>query len=456
MIEGSKSAVQEDKKLSKRLKIVPELIPLPLWGKSLATVAYYDIKAREIWKKIRVSVFSAAHEHCEVCGSRAEVVHEVWEYDDLRNVQKLVGFKALCQMCNLVVHLGFANVHGVNNVAIEHLCKVNGITSEEAKTLIQASFEEWRRRSFRSWEQDLSWLVENAQSYRITKEEATYLVVKFQELMKKESTNIEALAEVPLVGSQRAKALWKAGIRSIPQLSEVKADDLASNAVLREWARRDTCFFRQLPMIINYAKAIVSGRPIIVGKDLELERLLNGDYCFIDLEYDPSQPFVFIAGVMEKNGAVWQNFAESEKEEGWLIKELVRKIEGKVVITYAGKAADLPILKRSGEKHKVYIPKLVHIDLFYDVILTYRPEKQRIYLPLKPLTEKSVAWFFGYREPENLIISDGFEALIYFREYLRKHDQQIKQELLRYNRADLDRAKLVFEKIISLFQGAEY
>lgn len=196
MIRKNEDNLRENREFPRKLKIVPELVPSPLWDRSLATIARHDAKAKKIWEKIRKVVFSAANWRCEVCGSKAKVVHEVWEYDDLRNIQKLVGFKALCNMCNLATHLGLASVRGLDKEALEHLCRVNEITVEEVKSLIQDSFEIWRKRNAFDWEQDLSWLIENAQNYQITREDAIYLISKLQELMKKKDSSLLNFFEI--------------------------------------------------------------------------------------------------------------------------------------------------------------------------------------------------------------------------------------------------------------------
>ena len=82
----------------------------------------------------------------------------MWEYDDERRVQRLLGLMALCHRCHEVKHIGLAGVRGRREQAMRHLARVNGWSREDAELYVEAAFELWDRRSLYEWTLDISWL----------------------------------------------------------------------------------------------------------------------------------------------------------------------------------------------------------------------------------------------------------------------------------------------------------
>ena len=79
------------------------------------------------------------------------VCHEVWQYNDGARTANLSGFAILCPDCNLVHHIGFANVNGLHDRAIRHMAKTNHISIDKAEMIVDNCFAEWLRRSQRFW-----------------------------------------------------------------------------------------------------------------------------------------------------------------------------------------------------------------------------------------------------------------------------------------------------------------
>jgi hypothetical protein len=77
--------------------------------------------------------------------------HEVWAYDDVDHVQSLVRVIAICPRCHLVKHIGHAQIEGKLDEAVAHMRKVNGWTSDQAKTHIREAFNKWQERSKYPW-----------------------------------------------------------------------------------------------------------------------------------------------------------------------------------------------------------------------------------------------------------------------------------------------------------------
>jgi hypothetical protein len=122
-----------------KLKLTPDLVPKPLWGKN----AHQLFGRRALWKKIRSETLEAAHHACEVCslvpspihGDRL-TCHEVWHYDEKRCVATLTGLRIHCTKCDSAVHMGMAARYGGQDMAIAQLCKVNGSARRKRKSFL--------------------------------------------------------------------------------------------------------------------------------------------------------------------------------------------------------------------------------------------------------------------------------------------------------------------------------
>lgn len=441
-------------RLKRRLvKLNIQLVPSPLWGKSLARLASKSPKWNEIWRKIRQFELQRTGNRCEVCGSElAGVCHEEWEYDDTKHIQRLIGFRVLCSLCNLIAHMGYASVKGLSNDAFQHFIEVSNLSREEALLVIDEAFRKWAERFQRvDWKQDLSWLRENAARYGCTPEHFEGLEEELARLEWREGYSApEALSlnDVPLIGPVRARILKKLGIESLTQLASQDPKDLFLQVSEKGFKRALPP--TQLSLAIHYARAVIERKAIVIGS-MPILSSPPSDLYFLDLEYDPSLPFIFIIGVMDEEGNVKQWFIESKQEEGRALKEFVRESVGRTYLAYSGRTADFPVLIKCLSKHgmSTQVP-FNFIDLFWEIIEPRKVEVQKIFLPLKIRTEKTVAEFFGFRQREDVYIKDGLQALIEYRKYLKTKSPQVKVQLLLYNEEDLKRAKLIYDKLKTL------
>jgi hypothetical protein len=136
------------------LKLEPQLVPRPLWGKSAAKLFKY----RAVWKKIRRDALQKANGACEVCRHVPNELygdplncHEVWKYDDRLRTATLNAFRIHCVKCDSAAHIGMAITYGAGEAAIAQLAKVNGIHTEDAKALVGRATSIWRVRSKKEW-----------------------------------------------------------------------------------------------------------------------------------------------------------------------------------------------------------------------------------------------------------------------------------------------------------------
>ncbi len=137
-------------------KLEIELVPQPLWGMSL-----HKLLPRRKWDEIRSKVIERQSHKCGVCGMGDRLLcHEIWEYDDNNCVQKLVGFIALCNMCNFVKHIGMAGVlvqEGKVNFedVVKHYMRVNQSTRETFEEDYKEAGNLWSERSQYAWTQEI-------------------------------------------------------------------------------------------------------------------------------------------------------------------------------------------------------------------------------------------------------------------------------------------------------------
>lgn len=134
-----------------------ELVPATSWFTNLRSLVSSDQ-----WDQLRKATYRAASQRCEICGGRGPKwpveCHEIWEYDDQKRVQRLIGLIALCPNCHQVKHFGLARVQGQQEIAGRWLMEVNGWTRRQAYDHVQAAFALWEKRSQKQWEVDISWL----------------------------------------------------------------------------------------------------------------------------------------------------------------------------------------------------------------------------------------------------------------------------------------------------------
>ena len=143
-----------------RLEI--ELVPSTVWFSSL-----YRLLPKNEWYRLKDNVYAEEGRKCYICGSGQGrfSLHEFWEYDDDKHIQKLSGLHHLCNLCHKIKHIGFwchtadgklkLKQEGLDREdLIKHFCRVNNCTKEEFLKHEDKAFEVWRERSEYQWKQD--------------------------------------------------------------------------------------------------------------------------------------------------------------------------------------------------------------------------------------------------------------------------------------------------------------
>ncbi len=150
------------KMIMKRFKLEIELVPATAWFSSL-----YRLMPPDRWTALKREVYAKEGHKCYICGTSEGPfeLHEFWEYDDERHVQKLIEVHHLCRLCHKIKHIGFWCYTEEGRIKLEkegltredlirHFCQVNNCSYDDFLKHEEEAFDIWERRSKHEWRQD--------------------------------------------------------------------------------------------------------------------------------------------------------------------------------------------------------------------------------------------------------------------------------------------------------------
>ena len=181
---------------TKPKQLLIELIPKTCHFSNVRTT----VSAKD-WDTIRLISYEAAGHKCEICGDsglnqgykhRVEC-HEIWEYDDEKHVQKLVGLISLCPTCHQVKHFGRAVMIGKKTICIKQMTKVNKWTLARVEQHILESFAVYSERSKHEWLLDISMLAKPP--YNIVLKPQKKRIFEVKKYKKKKATKKKTAAK---------------------------------------------------------------------------------------------------------------------------------------------------------------------------------------------------------------------------------------------------------------------
>jgi len=237
------------------------------------------------------------------------------------------------------------------------------------------------------------------------------------------------------MGRGRAAAFEEIGISKREDLDTCDVQSVAAN--LRAIGTKISP--TQIEQMRFHAQSYREGRAILFGSP----PAIGESFVALDLEYDLFKPRIWlmglylVAGEEREHVALWADDASEERANLESLAELLGEHTELPVVTWGGTSADLPQLK--GACARLRIERLLdaldarHIDVFAHARRTLR-------LPIPELGLGEVAAFFGVAK--NSSVSDGREAQALYARYLTRYSPRvrriIKDELITYNRDDLD------------------
>lgn len=261
------------------------------------------------------------------------------------------------------------------------------------------------------------------------------------------------LTLIPGVGEIRQNELARLRIRTVQALAKADPDWLS-----REWRRLSSHCpgSNEIRSLQFRAKSWSERKPLYFGAPLPS---VNTGFLVLDLEYDTSRS-IWLVGVLVLDAAgerTYQLFADNPSEERGILAKLTSlldKYPDYQVLTWSGVSAEIPQLEQAWGKYRLKKEDLSdlerrHLDLYHFVL-------NNCAFPLKSLGIKEVAGYLGFKWKHPGM--DGWDALWMYHEYLNlpvsdKKRAEIKQELLEYNRDDLEAVLHTIRRLCSLFEG---
>jgi len=152
----------------KDFKLKMELVPSSSWYSNVrSNVSKYN------WDIIRYKVYEEYDHKCGICGYKPPVgvkgtihCHEIWKYqanDNIKGVQTLKGFIALCWLCHGIKHIGHTQIiarEGKLNLDDykKHFLKVNKCSMEDYDSHYKESMFDYTEKSAIEWDLNIDLL----------------------------------------------------------------------------------------------------------------------------------------------------------------------------------------------------------------------------------------------------------------------------------------------------------
>jgi predicted RecB family nuclease len=232
------------------------------------------------------------------------------------------------------------------------------------------------------------------------------------------------------------------GVESVADVADLDVDLLAGDK------RKDKEFLRgigkpTLKKIKNRAIILSETKKPVLYKNIEFPSVSYE--LFFDIEDDPTQDFVYMHGVYERNGenerfvdfTAKDKTKEAEKREWGRFWEYIKSLpEGDFAVYYYS-----PHEKTTYKKMQKLYPDVISaeevegffanpnvIDLYIDIISKYTD------WPLGSYSLKDIAQYLGFRWRDET--PSGALSIQWFNEYLKTKDNAILERIRLYNEDD--------------------
>ena len=199
----------------------------------------------------------------------------------------------------------------------------------------------------------------------------------------------------------------------------------------------------------THARALLEGEPRWVGAPQEFP--VPASYIVLHLEYTPETKDVWLIGArVVKPGDGDVTFTCWSDRDGTIraltaLSQLINAHPDLPVVTYSGRSADLPMLRAAAERCDA--ERLLdaleerHLDLFNWMV-------HSLMLPTLDFGLKYIRDWTGIGR--NSEVANGLAATVLYQRYLRTADPALRDQLLDYNREDVDGLVEVTEHLRSV------
>ena len=183
LIKAGMKQAPHKKGKQQKIKLEVSLIPANAWGRNVRAVVsegswyFLRVKFGAVKPDYSLTNLDAKFAYildmsrpelekplvCGCCGMQTHKtlhLHENWEFDDEKLIQKLLGFVAVCEDCHNTIHFGRSNKVGLGEFAKAHLREVNGWTDSQLNKHLENATSQWIKRIDFKYQLDLSWLID--------------------------------------------------------------------------------------------------------------------------------------------------------------------------------------------------------------------------------------------------------------------------------------------------------
>jgi len=392
----------------KHLKLSIELVPSTSWYTNLRTQV-----GRETWDKIRKSTYKKYGNICGICGAKSRLnCHEMWEYDDNRHIQTLVGFIALCNLCHHVKHIGHAGIQASLQkldfeTVIEHFMRVNSCDRDTFEEHKDMAFDTWKLRSKHKWRIDLG----------------SYDDLTIANLEKDDAQNldeVDELMKIHGVGFATADKLRSHGIDSIDKLA--KLDLVRQTIVIKN--RFD------LRRIQLNAKSFLSGEIMKIG-NLDVPDK-NSKIVYFDIETEPFGERIWMIGYRTRS-KFYQLYANTWADEKKILARFLaflKSLKEPIIISYSTTSFDFykvyNALERLGLDYR-FFGSLKHVDVGSSLLNSY-------ILPINNYRLKEVGKYAGYPFKNDDL--DGLAVAMEYANHITT-GKKLERKYFEYNKDDV-------------------
>lgn len=258
------------------------------------------------------------------------------------------------------------------------------------------------------------------------------------------------LSSIYNISYAREKQFKDIGIGNISKLMRVDEEEVNSKLIAQFG---NTPGVDEIFRMKCHAFSISSGKPFFFGDKQQARNIASSPFLVLDLEYDVEH-LIWLVGVAIRTGnntTYQQYFAEKSNldEERRILRSLINIIEKRrsyLVFTYSGISADIPQLRTAWLRQGLPDRLLSHLIEMHVDACQFLQKNFRF--PMKSLGLDGMEEYLEIQRRSG--ISSGLEALAFYERYLRTKDSAVKQQLLDYNREDIESTLNIIDKIPAL------
>ncbi|MBI4160643.1 MAG: TM0106 family RecB-like putative nuclease [Candidatus Yanofskybacteria bacterium] len=222
------------------------------------------------------------------------------------------------------------------------------------------------------------------------------------------------------------RRFYDANIRTVKDLAEADLEQLRYK--FEDWP------FDKLLRFQNQAQVLISREPIIIKK-ADLPEVKTEVY--FDIESDPTEGIDYLLGALVKTGGKveYKYFLAKDKEDEKRIwnefLNFLEKLDDFVIYHYS--YYEREVFNRLGNRYG--ISQTLENKFKNNTIDLHWALMQSVILPLYFYSLKDVAKYLGFKWQAD--DAGGAESVVWYNEWLEKHDQAVMDKIVKYNEDDV-------------------